>query len=338
LALTVTMLATAASAQTEESPNPVCRHSRSSAACREARWAVRGARDGVPAIEAVAAERVQQLRAGFWDDFGRELPIVVIERRHGDGPRVTVMGGNAAGSAPRSISIPIPLARWDELVGEARDFDRAYVLEPKPPDRLFICTHPKSAVVESANIRISRLREGVFRKSSDECEAGPAYRLASKLAAAAVALLPGCAELDRGRGDSPPHDLATCIRFEGDRPAAALAFNRSTALSSASSRAYGPSVLRNYFHEDVRIVWTQSLDLRGIDAVAQGWPIKSGASHLLVFDRAIGETADRVKIFGRIEVSDGDSLSSATTEQLWERVNDDEFRLRAMQIGPLIPD
>lgn len=174
---------------------------------------------GVKTIEAEAADGVEVYRVRFIDGYGRDLPVVAFVRRPGESPSVEV-----SASAEQKLVSPVSDEVWRKVRSESRYVDRELV--PLKGAEEGICLHSWVAGVEMANTQVDIPNGGRVRKiGQSTCNGGMAIDYGFKLVSWARSALPPCdmVEADKAGGDIGA--LTECLRFKGDRAAAASLYN-----------------------------------------------------------------------------------------------------------------
>ncbi|HEX8364256.1 MAG TPA: hypothetical protein VF603_03115 [Allosphingosinicella sp.] len=246
--------------------------------------------------------------------FGRNLnPVVAVEfrRARGNEPTVAIYLPRETDSALRepAISAPVPLAAWERVVEASDHFDRELVpLPPRPEptsdDEIVIyCSDAWVHIVEATDSPDTRLgyldespRSRIRQRVEDTCSGGLANAYADLLVETARQLIPACRALEpRSRGADV---LAICGILDGDRMAAAEAFNRLRGLRDARD----PARLRSMFSDRIALDWQGTPAARREDATRL-WLAGTradGGAHLF-FRRLVGDNANRVRVTAVLE-------------------------------------
>jgi hypothetical protein len=175
------------------------------------------------AIEAESAAGAEVYRAFFIDGYGRDMPGIAFERRHGAPPEVVVYGLEGV-----RMSAEVSTAIWLDVQNRARFATRELTPPPGEGDEPFnICLHPWVYTVEITNAAERGVpNPEIKRRTEDSCQGGLTARFANDLAALAIKKFPACDALDADEHRNDIARLEVCGRFRGDRLAAAELMNQ----------------------------------------------------------------------------------------------------------------
>ena len=116
------------------------------------------------AIEQLSDANIQVRRVFFVDGHGGELPVVSFERAPGERPQVHVSAlvENRGAHRVATLTAPVSLATWNEIIEQSRYIHRRLAEEPAPAEE----------PVPSGFVRVP----GMCLHSWANCEAWRAYR------------------------------------------------------------------------------------------------------------------------------------------------------------------
>jgi hypothetical protein len=199
--------------------------------------------------------------------------------------------------AEPGVSAAVPLADWERISQAGRHFDRALTPEPPLPrtdNAIVLCIDAWLDIVDTTEPEADGIRGRVRRSAEDRCENGLANAYATQLVELAARLIPACGALDSRHWSL----LASCAMLAGDRMSAALALNRVNGLRDPVT----PEDVAFLFTDDARLDWAGP-GVAGARQAAETWFRHANGDERGHFfpHRAIGETANRVRIEGVVE-------------------------------------
>lgn len=296
----------------------------------------------VRTLEAHQADGDQVRRVFYVDGYGRDLILIAFVRSPGRDPMLSLHFPGQNGRRPMAIQTPVPGEIWDEVMRRSYHFDRELIPASEPTSaEQPICSHSWQYIVEGTGSTRERGTESIRRKIVDTCDDGLAQDFAEDAARLARPLLPSCAALDLGQyQNSPILALSACRLLGGDRIAAAAALNRADSFRQVRSERQA-GLLAGRFHYSALIDWNGSRSANG-EAAPQFWieQISRAGDVSLFFDSVHGESADRVRITGRLSrwVRAAEDVQPrpemAPVEFTWESEAGGLFQVRRVTVGP----
>jgi hypothetical protein len=277
---------------------------------------------GVKAIGAHRDAGDQVRRAFFVDGYGRDLIAVEFIRPKGADPMLRVHFPAKAGEERvPTMTAAVDGGRWSDLLRRSTLLDRG-PLPPRETENPVICLHSWVYTVEASDTAGAPGQAGtVRRRTEDACNYGPTAAFASELAAMAVPLLPPCALLDRDQHRNEAALLASCRYLRGDRLAAAGVLNRLDALRKVRKQE-DLALLRPLFGPRASIDWAGEVHAGGNSAAFWLRKVEEAKAHFYV-EEVMGETADRVRVRGRLYRSVGEDEATrseaAKAELVWSK-------------------
>lgn len=162
--------------------------------------------------------RITQINGG-----GQLMPGVAYERRLGASPQVVVYATDGV-----RMAAAVPLAEWEAVQGMARFADRELKPLPGEADPLAnICFHAWLSTVEIVNAANRGRPDGPIRRRMESaCGGALTSRFAFDLPTLAIKHFPDCDALNPNDYRNDITRLAQCVRFKGDRLAAAQLVNQ----------------------------------------------------------------------------------------------------------------
>lgn len=300
LAAGVAPLPTEAAAQTRPSPN--CSDDRGVDRCSaEQQQRVREL-FGVQPIEELQAAGAQVRRAFYVDGYGRDMVAIAFVRAPGRDPMLFVHYPREGDILPTPATALVPASTWERVLSGSAHFDRALVSEPpaSDPDVFTVCLHSWVYSVEAVDPAVGRAGPKLRREVEDSCQDGLAAPYAGELAELALPLLPYCAALDPEQHRNTVSLLKACRLLNGDRMAAAEAFNLLSELRyiDQGERA----VLNQVFGQSVVLDWAGEQISGGMSATADAWyrRVTEGERTSLYIDSVTGVRADQVRAEGQL--------------------------------------
>lgn len=263
---------------------------------------------GIEPIEEMARGKAHVLRAFFVDGYGQDSGLITAVRAPGAEPRIEVSRrrpDGQGGVAQPPMAAPLALATWQRLVAEARYVERLFAAEPTGPNAWpNICLHAWMVTVEVAD------PDGkVRRRTQDSCDDGLAVPFAFELARSAVAEMPACGLIADSTTRNDVTRLAACAGFSGDRTAAAEAWNWLDASPLGGRTDPGKEQrLRYAFRQRTRLAWEGRPPVQTDVAAAQLW-LEERVRRFWPAE-LIGEAAMRVRVKGRLALTDPDGAPS----------------------------
>ncbi len=279
----------------------------------------------LPSTQSVANDGGEAIRAYFTDGYGTPAGAVVFVRPAGEEPRVEF---HTTGGA--TLTNVVSLDQWNRVRAAAALFDRRLAPVPRSPIES-ICLHPWSVLVETAEPARPGIPAVTRNARQSTCDDGLAVPLAYAMADEAVAAMPACALLSTDQHRNAVTRLSACVQLRGDR-AAVLArnvFGSDWFDNPAGERT--EFTLRQRFGDHARLDWDGTVG-EGSEQAARLWSDRLDGATILL--RSVtGETADRVRMEGRVvRYCDGRSIELPIT-MLWTRENGFGFRLRSAKVG-----
>lgn len=332
LALAALLLPAAAPAQR-------CTDDRGQERCTTAAQAKQNALYDAPAIDDPALRTTRTIRAFFVDGYGNDIGMVAFARPEGSDPVVTWQAPRTTDGKvpPRSMTGPVPVATWDAIVADGRDFDRSFAPPPATTRRGAI-PPPPVICLHSWVVRVEAIAaDGTLRRrTQDLCgDDALAGRYGFRIAAAAVATLPYCMLLDRNKTRNDVTRLFDCSMLSGDRGAAAAALDRYRSDWFANPRgADFARAIAHLFFDEAEVTWPGKGTVAGIGPASQLWAANAG-NNLFIVRRVVGETPDRARIEGQMidRGTPGAGGGQRTFAMVWTRENGFDFRLRRFTTG-----
>lgn len=178
---------------------------------------------GMASLEDEQAAGTEVYRITQINGAGRLMPGVAYERRVGAAPQVVVY---ATGGV--RMAAAVPLAEWEAVQGMARFADRELKPLPGEADPLAnICFHAWLSTVEIVNAANRGRPDGpIRRRTESSCGGALTSSFAFDLPTLAIKHFPDCDALNPNDYRNDITRLAQCVRFKGDRLAAALLVNQ----------------------------------------------------------------------------------------------------------------
>jgi hypothetical protein len=341
-ALLFVTLASAAAAQTQQPVDRNCRDDRGRERCADSALQQLRTLYGVQSIEELAASGAEVRRIFYVDGYGRDTVLIAFVRAPTSDPTLWIHHPRQDGEERlEPFHAPVPIDVWNEVIERGRNFHRSFAGQSGPtiePDgSIMVCSHSWIYVVEAAE-RASAGRPGrIRRKIEDACQDGPAKIYAGELERIALALIPHCAALEPEQYRNPASILAACRMLHGDRLAAAEVMNRAMAFRELR----GPvdvDRISGSFAEATEIDWAGQLYRGSGYRAGEFWTARlergDGRPTHMYFERAVGETADRVRVAGMLSRSIEDGTETAAIEQIWARDINGLMQLERATIGP----
>lgn len=285
-------------------------------------------RHNLRSIEALAAANVQTRRVFYVDGYGREMPVVIFQRERGRSAEVVVSATTRdADDQPRIVEMraPITNAVWRDVVQRTQRF--AEVPSPRPADsEHVICLHSWVMTMEAAD---PGQRTPVRARTQDSCNRGGIREPAFDLARIAYDALPHCRALNRQHYRNEVSAFPTCALLEGDQLASAQAVNRFNDFQRLDEGGVGAS---GFISTDAEMDWMGER-VRGSGDVASLWS-REQLTRKFYFRRAVGESEDRVRVFGVVVEALDANARSAEAELVWTRTSGSDFTLASAIVGP----
>ena len=318
-------------------PSPNCADDDGRDRCAAEEQARARALFGVPPIAQLAADRGEAFRVFYVDGYGRDL-IAITARRIPDGrAELGVAYPAEGGTRPGPIVAPLAPARFAELRAQAA----AAVAAAGSPVRgesggteASICLHAWVYTLEAAGGR------GARAQVEDACRKGAIGAFAVALAKATLPYFAACAALDPSQHRNAASRIAACRMLQGERTAAAHAFNRHHALHDIKGPEDAPR-LADLFAPGARLDWNGVRP--GPAGPAAFWAGRAGpdggGSWSFYVRRVEGFAPDRARLHGelsrRVDGPDRRSrIETAAVELHWTRGGDGLFRVERATVGP----
>lgn len=292
-------------------------------------------------IEQMQAEGATVRRAFLVNGHGGDMPLVSFERHPGHGPTLNVSALVPTGQDQHRVvrmSAEVTLDLWTEVINGSRNFDRilapASDREPRDPAG---CLHQWVATVEAADQSDGfavRYEPNTRRRTQVACADGLAFDYAFTLANFAVQFLPHCRVIATRRQDGGPGALSICAMFDGDRIAAAEAWNQYTELPFVGVDTITAASVALVFHESIEVTRSGAPVARGFQEAAVQWP-RIFDRRYFIPTRVFGLDADQVRIEGFIRSIASEDPWQWRIEpavQTWVRENGFDFRLTRLVI------
>jgi hypothetical protein len=200
---------------------------------------------GLADIATLIAQGTYVRRTMLVAGYGRDILAVSFVRQKGMDPFVEIRGPQAkGGKSPRSLSMPISLSEWNNVLSQGSYFDRnlaPILAENGKPEPMNICLHSWMVTVEAADpARLSSntlpaMEEDpeIRTKTQSACDGGLAIQYAFQLADLAYDMLPVCQSIDLELQRDRVTALNTCLSLSGDRAAAGQALSLPHGISKA---------------------------------------------------------------------------------------------------------
>ncbi len=244
---------------------------------------------GLQPIEAHARAGDEVRRVFYVDGYGRDMVAIAFVRAVGRDPTLSVHYPRTAGELPPPATALVPREIWAQVLERSVYFDRE--LTRLPENFLRMCLHAWVYTVEAAQ---PGTREGegmqVRRKVEDACDPGLGQDYARVVQELALPLLPYCAALDPAQHRNSASILTACRQLEGDRLAAAHAYNLLSRLGS-EREVYG------VFGQRASVDWAGERTSGSTRAVVDAWlrGMADPERANLYIGKVSGERADRVR-------------------------------------------
>lgn len=305
---------------------------------------------GVPPIEELQAAGAEVRRAFFVDGYGRDQIALTFIRARGRDPMVSVhFKREKEGRVPPPIEALVPAETWETVLQRGQNFDRKLVPLPEAPANgaITICLHSWVSTVESVEAPKNAAGELTIRRiTQNACGDSLAVDYSFELAALALPLFPFCEALDPRSQRNNVTRLTACGLLEGDRLAAANAFNKALELANING-ADDAGAARYVFDYSAKLDWAGTqLGGRGGQAF-QAWVERTTGTptaHLFIH-RAVAERSDRVRVEGslhRYEAVPGDAdmpdieLRAPVTLLFESQPNDPEMQVERASVGAFV--
>lgn len=296
---------------------------------------------GVAPIEQMQAEGAVVRRAFLVNGHGGDMPLVSFERHPGHGPSLNVYVLIPTGHAQHRVvlmSAAVPLDRWTEVLDNSRNFDRTLAPAPdrETPDPAG-CLHQWVATVEATDQIddfLVRYEPRTRRRTQVACAQGLAFDYAFDLANMAVHILPQCEAIATRRERNDPGVLSICGMFEGDRIAAAEAWNQYVEVPYVGVDNITAASVALVFHDSIEITRPGEPAARGLQEAAAQWS-RIFDRRYYIPTRVVGLDADHVRIEGFIRSIASEDPWRWRIEpavQTWVRENGFDFRLTGLTI------
>lgn len=203
--------------------SPDCRDDNGTDRCSQTNRAAVLNTLGMLAIEDEKTAGVEVYRVIQIDGYGNVMPSIAYERRPGSAPQVVIYAADG-----NKMAAPVTAREWSTVQGMARFADRTLEPLPGPTDALAgLCLHAWLSTVEIANAAERGMPNGpVRRRTESACNGTLTTRFAFDLPALAIKHFPECDVLDPEDYRNDVTRLAQCVRFKGDRLAAAELMNQ----------------------------------------------------------------------------------------------------------------
>lgn len=251
-------------------------------------------------IEEHARAGDQVRRAFYVDGYGRDMIALSFVRAPGRDPMLSVHWPSSPDRPARAPEqVLVPAAIWEGVLAQSRYFDRELQPIATADSSGVFCLHSWVYTVESHDPeREGGSRASLRRKVADACADGLAEPYANHLARVALAAIPYCAALDPQSHRNEASMLRACALLEGDRLAAAQAYNQAMRLNQTHLPRSQVAAL-DVFHQRAVLDWQgqRSGGERG-DADDAWVARRQAAGGFLFFTRAVGESATRVRVEG----------------------------------------
>lgn len=289
------------------------------------------------AIEQLSDANIQVRRVFFVDGHGGELPVVSFERAPGERPQVHVSAlvENRGAHRVATLTAPVSLATWNEIIEQSRYIHRRLAEEPAPAEEPVpsgfvrvpgMCLHSWVITVEASDPGA-----GVPTRSAtqDTCNDGLVVPFADRAAALALQALPSCSGIKTDDIRTPITALSLCALLGGDTVSAGEALNQAMMLRVSSNASL------MLIHDRAEIDW-QGESISGFEAI-RAWP-RLIDQNLLEYLGVSGRDADHVSITGDLVEYERNTQGyprhrTARFEQTWVRGNGFDFRLRTMRVN-----
>ncbi|HEY0116063.1 MAG TPA: hypothetical protein VGB54_10110 [Allosphingosinicella sp.] len=356
LAIGVMFCSSAADAQPR--PPGDCSHVRDLDRCLEEEHRRALELFGIVPIEEHARTGARVRRAFYIDSYGRYLVAISFIRAPGRDPMLHVDFPTREGAA-RALpaTAPVSEATWRQVLERSRHFDRDLVARPAAqnpdevgnrhldPDEVVVrgCLHGWVFKVEATDPSgPAAERMGFSQKLEDACTGGLTVDYAEALAELALPLLPYCSALDPEQHRNVQSLLAECGLLEGDRLAAAQAYNLVWRLRYVDGRDAG--LLDRIFHTEAVLHWAGEELGGGTRSAVDAWVQRANALGRTEFSvtRVRGYGADRARIEGqlvRYHHGPGNAPSRRSVAPValeLEPDASDELRVRRATVGPFV--
>jgi hypothetical protein len=292
---------------------------------------------GVQSIEELAAAGTEVRRIFYVDDYERDVVLIAFVRAQGRDPELQVhYPRREADQATEPVRVLVTQDSWDEIARRGAYFDRSF--QPLADPQREICIHSWVYAIEAAE------RSGVAgetlqtrRRVQDTCEEAPARVYGADIQRIALPLVPHCAALDREQYGNSASVLAACRKLQGDRIVAAEAMNRAMDFRHLRGPA-DTARIEGHFADETEIDWAGQRYRGPGYRAGEFWIARlehaAGRPTNMYFERAEGETVNRVRVTGRLSRSLDDATESAAIEQIWVRDVNGVMQMQRATIGP----
>lgn len=300
-----------------------CRDDNGTDRCAEENRAAALATLGMTSIEAEKAAGVEVYRILQVDGYGNLMPSISYERRPGAAPQVVIYAADG-----NRLTAPVSAPEWATIQGMARFADRTLEALPEEADpAASFCLHAWLSTVEIANAAERGVPQGpVRRRTESACNGALTTRFAFELPRLAIKHFPECDALNPQGHRNEMTRLDHCVRFKGDRLAAAELMNQVGWRFTPHDSPGDPVSWDRIFgiNASVRLNWAgQTVVARrgGLgDEVAvflaqRQTETPSLRAYIESFE---GTSSTRVETAGRISMNGtGDTQFSAPFNQVW---------------------
>lgn len=246
-----------------------------------------------------AGERVR--RVFYVDGYGRDVVAIAFVRAPGRDPTMSVHfpGGAGVEQVPPATAL-VPAESWQRVLSRSAHFDRDLQPRLAKAEEVSICLHGWVYTVEGTDPagRNGQPME-VTRKVQGGCNEGLAAAFANEAADLALPLLPYCAALDPDQHRNAASRLRACQALQGDRLAAAEAYNRLSALRFREKD--DEARIKTVFRYDGALDWGGQ-EVGGTGAAAGAWLQRTaeGGRATFYLHTVRGEAVDRARATGEL--------------------------------------
>lgn len=337
--IVLAILAALAIQQAPAEPDPNCLDDNHTNRCEAVEQARVRALLGAAAIEDEAAAGAEIYRAFYVDGYGRDMPAVSFERRHGEPPRIVVLGEENA-----RLQGPASAESWAAIVRASVLADRVLVPVKQASGDEVVCLHSWVATVEMANSQPDFDRIPVRRRTEDACGGALTNRFAHQLADLALKDLPSCAVLDPAHSRNSVTLLETCLELEGDTMAAAELWNQAQIPHENTEDAWRAWL--GYGNVQPRIDWAgEIVQETNVSRLGDTRPPPDAAAFLVEhfgaadyffvsWSRVSASTSRDALIDGVIDLRSDGRMLVASYRQVWRKEDGFDWQLANWTIEP----